>query len=383
MSRNGRDPLRVLYLSHFGGLGGAERSLLELMVAVRGLGVEPALLCPSGALREAAAAEGIAADAWSARPLTRASPRRWPRSAPGLLRGWAEVDGAIARHRPHVVHANSTQAMLWTGPVARLRGRPLVWHWRDFYSFRGLMRTIAHGASAIVAISGSVQAFAAEMLGASAARRLVTVRNGVADVPPCDPRTAAGLRREMEIPPDAPLVVMAGQSVPAKGHGVLLRALARLAEARPALHAWLICSELHSDSHEHTARLRREALALGCEGRVRISAGCAGLGPALQAADVVAVPSLREPFGRIAVEAMLLRRPVVASAVDGLREIVEDGVTGVLVPPGDPASLADGLARALDTSASRAGEAGRQRALRLFSIDRAAAETLAVYGAVR
>jgi hypothetical protein len=108
------------------------------------------------------------------------------------------------------------------------------------------------------------------------------------------------------------------------------------------------------------------------------------IAPALRASDIVAVPSLREPFGRIAVEAMLAERPVIASAVDGLNEIVIDGTTGLLVSPGNPALLAEGLARILSDPAGWAAKAkvARQRALQLFSISRAAEEVVAVYGKV-
>lgn len=85
--------------------------------------------------------------------------------------------------------------------------------------------------------------------------------------------------------------------------------------------------------------------------------------------DVVAVPSIFEPFGIVAVEAMAHARPVVAASVGGLTETVEDGVTGRLVPPGDPRSLATALGDLVRSSATRTrmGEAARERALDRFS----------------
>jgi glycosyltransferase involved in cell wall biosynthesis len=91
---------------------------------------------------------------------------------------------------------------------------------------------------------------------------------------------------------------------------------------------------------------------------------------AVQAFDVVAVPSHVEPFGLAALEAMAAGRPVVASRVGGLPEIVLDGRTGVLVPPRDAAALARGIAGLLDDPALMAamGEAGRLRASKVFSL---------------
>jgi glycosyltransferase involved in cell wall biosynthesis len=376
--------VRVLYLSHFGGLGGAERSLLELMVAVRRLGIDPLLLCPAGRLSQLAAQAGVAVATWSARRLQRRGPwRTWSGALPDMLRAWVELRRGVARFRPEIVHANTAQAMLWSGPVACLHGCPVVWHWRDFGDLGRIFRWMARGADAVIAISEAVFEHAADLLG-GAAPPLVLVRNGIADLPAEDAAGAASLRRALHIPAQAPLVVMAGQSVPRKGHAVLLEAMARLASARPDLRAWLICAEHDAEAAAHTRGLRRLAMDLGCAGTVRITGGVEDIAPVLRAADVVAVPSLREPFGRIAAEAMLAERPVVASAVDGLREIIDPGQSGLLVPPGDAGCLAAGLRRLLEEPALRlsAGE-GRRRALELFSVARVAEQVVSLYRSLR
>jgi glycosyltransferase involved in cell wall biosynthesis len=225
-----------------------------------------------------------------------------------------------------------------------------------------------------------MQRFAETTLGPLAAR-VVVARNGVATPPSRADRASAEVRARFGCPPDVPLVVMAGQSIPRKGHAVLLDAVAIVhARGRP-LRALLVCAEHDAVSAAHTESLRRRAEALGCGQTVSITGGVEHLAPLLRAADVVAVPSLREPFGRVAVEAMLAGRPVVASAVDGLSEIIDDGATGLLVPPGDPARLAAALEEMLDRPrvwSARARRA-RTRARRLFSITRTAGELHSVY----
>ncbi len=128
------------------------------------------------------------------------------------------------------------------------------------------------------------------------------------------------------------------------------------------------------------SRLEPRVRELGLAGRVEFL-GLRANGPTLMASmDVVAVPSLFEPFGIVAVEAMVQARPVVASAVGGLTATVEDGVTGRLVPPGNPQRLADALRELVRSSAMRVpmGQAARQRALDLFSPER----TIAAYSQI-
>jgi glycosyltransferase involved in cell wall biosynthesis len=373
--------VKVMYVSHFGGLGGAERSLLELMSMIRTMDVSPALLCPEGALSREARALQIPVITWHATPLTRrGGVRHHARALARLVGAWKRLADALRAFDPDVLHVNSAQAMPWCAPAVWGRRRPTVWHWRDFSGPRSFLIAMARQCDAVVVVSSAMQRFAETTLGPLAAR-VVVARNGVATPPSRADRASAEVRARFGCPPDVPLVVMAGQSIPRKGHAVLLDAVAIVhARGRP-LRALLVCAEHDAVSAAHTESLRRRAEALGCGQTVSITGGVEHLAPLLRAADVVAVPSLREPFGRVAVEAMLAGRPVVASAVDGLSEIIDDGATGLLVPPGDPARLAAALEEMLDRPrvwSARARRA-RTRARRLFSITRTAGELHSVY----
>jgi glycosyltransferase involved in cell wall biosynthesis len=99
-------------------------------------------------------------------------------------------------------------------------------------------------------------------------------------------------------------------------------------------------------------------------------------------AAVVACPSRREGYGVVCAEAMAHGRPVVASAVGGLRDLVVDGETGLLVPPGDVTALRNALQQVLGDAElrRRLGAAARERARELLAGDRAAAQTVSAYG---
>src|SRR5205823_12785948 len=125
--------------------------------------------------------------------------------------------------------------------------------------------------------------------------------------------------------------------------------------------------------------LERTAVAL--DGAVRFVGFRADVPVCLAAADIVALPSLREGLGVAALEAMAAGRPVVASRVGGLAEVVVHEETGLLVPPADPEALALALARLTRDPGlcARLGAAGRARVLSHYTMTRMAAGTLACY----
>lgn len=156
----------------------------------------------------------------------------------------------------------------------------------------------------------------------------------------------------------APLVACVARLEPVKGVDVLVRAAGLLPDTMVAV--------VGSGSQE--ARLREIAVASGVADRVRFL-GDGGAAALLAHADVVVVPSRSEGFGLVAAEASALGRPVVASRVGGLLDVIEDGVTGLLVEPEDPRELARAVSALLaDTDRAAAmGEAGRERVERHFT----------------
>jgi glycosyltransferase involved in cell wall biosynthesis len=159
-----------------------------------------------------------------------------------------------------------------------------------------------------------------------------------------------------------------------KGHAVLLDALALLA----ARGVEPLC--LAAGTGPEGDALQDRARSLGITGSVRWLGQVADVRPVLAAADVVVMPSLAEGLGVAAIEAMAAGRPVVASAVGGLPELITDDVQGLLVPPRDAGALATALERCLADPALRArlGAAGESRAA-AFSTAAMARGTVSVY----
>lgn len=188
-------------------------------------------------------------------------------------------------------------------------------------------------------------------------------------------RTAA--RRALGVPADAPLVVFAGRLEWEKGVQTLLAALPRLRRHHPGLTLVLAGSGTQRAQLQAQARRSRVAGAVRFVGQL----GTGDLAAAYAAADVACAPSLYEPFGLVALEAAAVGTPLVVGDTGGLRELVEPGVTGLRVPPEDPAALAEAVSRLLTDQvlARRLARAARSRVLREHGWDAVGRRTAQVY----
>jgi len=223
----------------------------------------------------------------------------------------------------------------------------------------------------VIAISAGVRS---ALVGAGVdPARIRLVPSGVdPDAFTPDPAARAALRREWALADDDVAVILVGVLEARKGHATLLEAAARLRDTRLR---WIFCG---TGSLE--AALRADATARGIA--VRFTGFRPDVARCLAAADVTVLPSLHEGLGVAALEAMAAARPVVASRVGGLAEVLVDGETGSLVPPRD----ADALAAALRPLAvapdlrARMGAAGAARVRARYSAAAMAEGTLACYG---
>jgi len=180
---------------------------------------------------------------------------------------------------------------------------------------------------------------------------------------PADDRST--LRRSLDMDEHRPLLLSVASLTPVKAHADLLQALALVAEERVALpQVWLV--------GEGALRNELEALVarLGLGSHVRMPGGSDQVPRLLAAADLFVLPSRLEGMSNAILEAMAAGVPVVARSVGGNPELVVDGETGLLCAPDDLRSMGDAIARLLADPGMRRrmGEAARQRALEVFSI---------------
>jgi glycosyltransferase involved in cell wall biosynthesis len=290
----------------------------------------------------------------------------------------ADVDpfafGEVLRYfvgtRPRILHTHLVHADVYgqlAGAVSRVPLRLSTKHgfneFREGRWFGFADRTVGSLAHVHIAISQGLAQYLAETEGFDEETFRI-VHYGIARTGPAEPYSG-----------DAPRLLCIGRLIPIKGHLVLLRAFA---QARPRVPGLML--EVAGRGPLAPA-LQTYAAELGLADAARFAGFVSPIASAIEESAIVVVPSLGEGFGMVALEAMERARPVIASAVGGLPEIVANGETGIVVPPADAEALAEAIVElAADLPRAAAmGEAGRVRALAEFTPERCVEQVEALY----
>lgn len=337
--------------------GGVERGTIEITEAIARSGGMPLVASAGGNLTvavECAGGKNIIMRLDSKNPW-----RIW--------RNAARLAKVIRREQVEIVHARS-RAPAWSAWLAAKRtGAHFVTTYHGTYSEKGPFKrrynSIMARGERIIAISRHIAHLLTTQHGIPADRIRVIVR-GV-DPAIFDPTIISGdrmmkLARAWRLPDAMTVIMLPGRLTRWKGQSVLIEALAKLKHTDTC--AVLVGSD--QGRRSYAADLEKLAERHGVADRVRIVGHCDDMAAALALADIVVNASTEpEGFGRVVIEAQSMAKPVVASDHGGAVETIEHDVTGLRVPPGDAARLAEALDWLLDLDpADRAAFGERARA---------------------
>ncbi|CCN21003.1 glycosyltransferase family 4 protein [Bordetella bronchiseptica] len=353
--------LRILHTEAATGAGGQETSIYREMLAMRARGHHLEAACQPGAplarrLRAAGfpvhelAMDGVAA---------------------GVRAVWRLRE--LVRGRFDVVNTHSRRDTVLAAWAGRMAGAPLIVRTRHLAKPVGSLYTYTWLPHRVIAVSDHVRG---QILRAGARAAHVEAIASPATLAPAPP--ASSLRAELGIAAAAQVIGCVAVMRADKGLDDLLDAFVALAGRHAAVHLVLV-----GEPGGIGALLRERAQRLGLGARVHLTGHRDDIPNVLAAFDVFALPTRSEALGLAMVEAAAAGLPVVAGNVGGVPEVVRHGATGLLVPPSDPAALAQALERLLvDPALRRAmGRAGSRmvRDERDFSPERQAARVEAAY----
>lgn len=354
-----RPEMRILQVCSVTTFGGGERHLADLSRALTDLG------------HEVYAASVPGSPLWDELSfLTKG--RMLALSRRNYVKNLSGLAGFVRAHDIEIVHAHAARDYHLAALAVKMasRGR-LVLTRHALFPLRRINRPLLSGAGRVIAVSQAV----AESLGRNGVvepSKITVVHNGI-DTDRFDHTTTrAG---------DLPVMVgTVGHLAPIKGHDVFVRAAALISARRRDVN-FIVIGEDKSPQMDHRRALESLVAELGLNGTVVIPGWRDDIPAALSSLTLFVSAARSEPFGLAIVEAMAAGLPVVAAASEGATEIIEDGVSGRLVPVDDPAALAQAIDDLLDNplERSRLGRNALLAARERFSLARMASDTEQVY----
>ena len=311
-----------------------------------------------------------------------------PRAALSVLRYACRLARFLKARHAQLLHTNSLKSDVIGGIAGRLAHVPVIWHLRDriaadylpapaITGFRWLARLLpncilANSQATLQALEPRANCGRAIIKAGWLRTTLQVVHDGIpaAAAPSSSPLSVKG-----------PSIGLVGRLSPWKGQHIFLEAAALVHKQFPEVRFQIIGSAMFGED-AYEAEVRQLCDMLGLSECVEFMGFRKDVPALIAQLDVlVHASTIGEPFGQVVVEGMVAGKPVVATNGGGVPEIVQDGVTGWLVPMGESVPMAEAIARLLSDpeSAAAMGAAGRQRVLEHFTIELTARRVQEVY----
>ena len=358
--------------------GGVERGTIETAQAISDVGWNPIVISAGGMLESQLKRAGAK---HFTLPVNKKNPVSWQFTK-------IKLQKILKGENVDIVHVRS-RVPAWVGlPVAKVLAIPTVSTIHGKFEAYNLLKRAYNKqmlkADEIIAISKFTQSVIERQFPKLLPNLSLNVIHRGVDTSVFNPINVTQQRiineaERIGLPDGLPVVMLPARPSSWKGHLILLRALARLEHLKVAI-VLLGAGDFNTGYAE---MLEKTSVELGLGANVRITTSSRDMPAALMLADVVVMPSIHpEPFGRIAIEAQAMGRPVIAFDHGGARETIFEGKTGWLAQPNDIDSLSENLKTALSISKSKRNELSnlaQSSVKRRFSVRKMTNSTLEIY----
>jgi glycosyltransferase involved in cell wall biosynthesis len=317
--------LKILHSESSKGWGGQEIRTLKEMVALRECGHTVELICPSDARLGTRSRElGFAVHHARMR-------------GGGDMSSMLRIKALMRRRAYDVLNTHSGHDSLVAGTAARLAGTPLIVRTRHLALPISSLATYTWIPHRVIAVSHYVRRY---LISAGVSeKRVHTIYDGIAKP---EPIAKSSLRAELGIAPDATVGCMVAIMRDEKGHEDLIAAVRPLFDTHPDLHIIMAGDGPIFD------RINGIVRSLGLESRIHMLGFRTDVPNILRGSDFFVLPTHQEALGQAYIEAMAAGLPVIGTQVDGVPELIQDDVNGLLVPPRNPEALRGAIARMID-----------------------------------
>ena len=369
------NPVRILFVENAADIGGGNRSLLLLLDHLDRSRFSPLVVCPArGAMTSELDARTV-----ENRVIPKAPPRRL-RPLP-FLRAVREYRRLIEAEGVRLVHVNDVAAYLWIGRACRSNTVPVLCHVRFPYTEAGLSYLARRTRRPDILLYNS--AFMTRELGDLAECYMPGVEKVILHNAVDTAVFAPAARRKIETGGGRPVVAIVANFTPMKDHETFLHMAAEVHSKAPDARFWLAGTDVLFGGRRES-ELKAVAVELGIERAACFLGFVADIPRLLADCDIVVCTSRIEPFGRSVLEAMACGKPVVASRVGGIPEVVGNEGAGVLVEAGDAGAFSKEVGRLLSNPEQRAeiGAAARRRAVENFGVEAHMRRLEALYGSL-
>jgi L-malate glycosyltransferase len=379
----GRAPIRLMKFVCLFGFGGTERQFANLAGRLDRARFEPRFGCMKrwGHFLAEIEEQRLPVSEYRVSSL-------WK---PAALARQLQLAVDMRRGRVEIVHSYNFYANVFAVPAARLAGVPVVIaSIRDAGVYltpaqRRVQRFVARFADCVLVNAESIRQW---LIGDGyRPEKIRIIRNGIDLSRFARARSGAGIRKELGVPPDAPLVVTLARVNRQKGLEYFIDAAAAVGRRFPDARFLVVGEGLYGHNGgvardvAYQSELERRAARQGIGERVIFTGFRADVPELLSEASVSVLPSLSEGLSNTLLESMAAGAPAVATRVGGNPELIEDGASGLLVPPRDAAALARSVLAILEDRelAHRLGAEAKRRAVERFSLERMVSETEGLY----